>query len=132
MRSLSRMAAITVATLLCLGCGESAVIRSRPPGAKVWVNDKYIGTTPVDYFCPRATFSQPQRYRLELDGYQPSQGELSRHIHPGRIIAAGFSAGISMIFKRPVGFRDRYDFALVPQLPPLPPPYAAGDGAPPQ
>ena len=132
MRDPLRAATLTLAALLCLGCGESALLRSRPPGAKVWVNDKYIGTTPVDYFCPRAEFSQPQRYRLELDGYQPSQGELSRHIHPGRIIAASFSAGISMIFKRPVGFRDRYDFALVPALPPLPSPAASGAGAPPQ
>ena len=36
-----------------------------------------------------------------------------------------------MIFKRPVGFRDRYDFSLVPQLPP-PPPSGGGDGTPPQ
>jgi PEGA domain-containing protein len=115
MRS-AKVLALFLATLLGPGCGESTLLRSRPAGAKVWVNDKYIGTTPVEYFCPRPEFSQPQRYRLELDGYLPSQGELSRYVHPGRIIGGGFSLGISLIFKRPVGFRDRYDFSLVPEV----------------
>jgi hypothetical protein len=91
------------------------------------MNDQYVGTTPVEYSCSRAKFSETQRYRLELDGYQTSQGELSRHIHPGRIIGAGFSLGISMIFKRPLGFRDTYDFSLVPDLSPR---SDGGDGTP--
>jgi hypothetical protein len=127
---LATKAAVWTLTLFCLGCGESTVIRTRPEGAKLWMNDTYVGTTPVEYFCSRAKFSQPQRYRLGLDGYETSQGELSRHVHPGRIIGGGFSLGISMIFKRPVGFRDRYDFSLVPQLPPPPP--SGGGGTPPQ
>ncbi len=131
MRSVARIAAVSLVILCCLGCGESTLIRTRPEGARLWMNDHYVGTTPVEYSCSRAKFSQPQRYRLELDGYQTSQGQLSRHVHPGRIIGAGFSLGISMIFKRPVGFRDRYDFSLVPQLPP-PPPSGGGDGTPPQ
>ncbi|HYR95918.1 MAG TPA: PEGA domain-containing protein, partial [Candidatus Binatus sp.] len=104
--------AAAVALLALTGCGESTLIRSHPPGATVWINDSLVGKTPVEYSCDRASFSHAQRYRLELDGYQTSEGELSKRVKPGRLVGAYFSAGISLIFKRPTGFRDRYDFAL--------------------
>ena len=130
MRSVARIVVVGLIPLCCLACGESTLIRTRPEGAKLWMNDSYLGTTPVEYSCSRAKFSEPQRYRLELEGYQTSQGELSHYVHAGRIVAAGFSFGISMIFKRPVGFRDEYAFSLVPQLPP-PPPSDGRGGTPP-
>lgn len=111
--------AAAVALLALTGCGESTLIRSQPPGASVWINDSLVGKTPVEYSCGRASFSHPQRYRLELDGYQTAEGQFSKRVKPGRIVGAYFSAGISLIFKRPTGFRDRYDFALVPRLRPL-------------
>jgi hypothetical protein len=39
---------------------------------------------------------------------------------PGRIVGGSFSLGISLLFRPPTGFRDRYDFALVPRLRSLP------------
>jgi hypothetical protein len=117
--SLLRVLAIT-AILGCVGCGESTLVRSRPDGAKLWVNDRFIGPTPVEYSCSRSEFSRPQRFRLELDGYQTAEGELRKRVMPGRIVGGSFSFGISLLFKRPTGFRDRYDFALIPRPPSFP------------
>ncbi len=111
--------ALAVLLLTVTGCGESTLIRSQPPGATVWINDGLVGKTPVEYSVSREAFSRRQHYRLELAGYETAEGELSRRVKPGRLVGAYFSLGISLIFKRPMGFRDRYDFALVPQLPPL-------------
>jgi hypothetical protein len=111
--------AVAVLLLAVTGCAESTLIQSRPPGATVWINDSLVGKTPVVYSVSRETFSRRQHYRLELAGYETSEGELSRRVKAGRVVGGYFSLGISFIFKRPTGFRDRYDFALVPQLPPL-------------
>jgi hypothetical protein len=127
---------VLIGVLLAVGCGESTLMRSRPAGANVWVNDRFIGQTPVEYGCSRAEFSRPQRYRLELDGYEPAHGELRKRVMPGRIVGGSFSLGISLIFRPPTGFRDRYDFVLVPRLAdvsgdPPPPPEAEQRTAPP-
>jgi len=113
-----RQASVLV-LLVVTGCGESTLIRSQPPGATVWINDSLVGKTPVEYSCGRASFSHPQHYRLELAGYQTAEGQLSKRVKPGRLVGASFSLGISLLFKGPTGFRDRYDFALVPRLRPL-------------
>ncbi|TVQ52746.1 MAG: PEGA domain-containing protein [Phycisphaerales bacterium] len=51
------------------GCVRRTItITSEPPGALVWVNDREIGRTPVDF-----DFLYYGRYdvRLELDGHEP-------------------------------------------------------------
>ena len=123
-----RLAAIALGVLVCTGCAETTLIRSQPPGATLWVNDVMVGATPVEYTCSRAEFAHPQRFRLELQGYQPAEGELRRRVMPGRIVGGCFSLGISLLFKRPTGFRNRYDFALVPRPRAITEP--AGAGAP--
>jgi hypothetical protein len=114
----TRRAAV-VALFALTGCAESTLIRSQPTGASVWINEAFVGTTPVEYTASRASFAHPHRYRLELAGYQTAEGALSTRIKPGRLVGGSFSLGISLIFKRPTGFRDRYDFTLVPKLRPL-------------
>ena len=79
MRSVARIAAVSLVILCCLGCGESTLIRTRPEGARLWMNDHYVGTTPVEYSCSRAKFSQPQRYRLP-DQYGHDHGNGGHHL----------------------------------------------------
>jgi hypothetical protein len=58
-----------VATLAATGCvRRTMTIRSSPPGALVWVNDREIGRTPLDVdFLHYGTYD----VRLELEGYEP-------------------------------------------------------------
>lgn len=60
------------------GCVERRVkVTSEPSGARVWLNDEMIGTTPC-----QAGFKYYGKYdvRLALDGYEP--------IHEGRTMKA--------------------------------------------
>lgn len=66
------------AVLLLSGCVERRVkVTSEPSGARVWLNDEMIGTTPC-----QAGFKYYGKYdvRLSLDGFEP--------IHEGRTMKA--------------------------------------------
>lgn len=63
------LGSVGVAALACVGCVDRKIrVTSEPPGARVWLNDVEIGTTPTE-----ADFRFYGRYdiRLELDGYEP-------------------------------------------------------------
>ncbi|MEL6330841.1 MAG: PEGA domain-containing protein [Planctomycetota bacterium] len=72
-----RRAALTLlaaGALPLAGCVERRIIvTSQPPGARVWLNDIEIGTTPAE---AEFRFYGVYDVRLELDGYEP--------VHTGR------------------------------------------------
>ena len=91
-------APLLCALLLLAGCAESVTIRTRPSGARVYINDHFVGTSPVEYGAARSQVSH-LHYRIEHDDYRPLEGDLSSHIAPGRIVGAVFSLGISAAFR---------------------------------
>src|SRR5206468_4540450 len=103
---------LSLALLLLVGCAGRAWVRSAPSGAKVYVNDQFVGVTPVVYSVRRPEFNGPLRYRLELDGHQPAEGQLQKRVGPARIVGACFSLGLSLLFKPATTLRDRYDVPL--------------------
>jgi hypothetical protein len=107
--------------LLAAACGEETLVRTAPPGAMLWVDDAPIGPTPVEYHVSRAAFEKPQHYRLELPGYRPHEGELKKRVMKGRVVAACFTLGLSMIFKRPTGLADHHYVLMSPLPPPVEP-----------
>ncbi len=78
-RSTSTLLVASLAAVTMLGgCVERRVkVTSEPSGARVWLNDEMIGTTPC-----QAGFKFYGKYdvRLALDGYEP--------IHEGRTMKA--------------------------------------------
>jgi len=60
---------VGVSMLLLAGCARrSIVVTTEPPGALLWVNDRELGRTPVEFeFADYGTYD----VRLELDGYEP-------------------------------------------------------------
>ena len=68
MRPLALLVLLAAAMLLP-GCLERTIsITSTPPGARVWVNDVEVGTTPVEMdFTYYGSFD----VRLRRDGYEP-------------------------------------------------------------
>ncbi|HJQ85597.1 MAG TPA: PEGA domain-containing protein [Candidatus Binatia bacterium] len=115
MRGLGMLALVVT---LCAACSEHALVRSEPPGAAFYVNDRHVGETPLEVTVPRSAFVKPIRFRLERAGYEPREGTLSTRVSPGRIVGGAFSMGISLIFRRPTTLRRSYDFMLTPQEPP--------------
>lgn len=84
------LAAALAAALTSAGCVTRTIrVTSEPPGARVWLNDIEIGTTPAE-----AGFDFYGEYdvRLELDGYRTvSEGRTAKaplHEIPGIDLAA--------------------------------------------
>jgi hypothetical protein len=111
-KPLHKTIAFCLSLLLLPSCAERAWIRSAPPNAKVYVNDRFIGVTPVVYSVHRPEFYGPLHYRAVLDGYDTAEGDLQKRTGPPRIVAACFTLGISLLFKPPTTLQDRYDIAL--------------------
>lgn len=87
--------------LACAGlafsaCSESTIIRTHPPGASVYVNERYVGLTPAE-FETKSWSVRPHayRYRVVLPGYAESEGEIPARLSVGRIVAAYFSGCMS-------------------------------------
>jgi hypothetical protein len=81
--------------LVAQGCSEVATIRSAPPGANVYIDDVYRGTTPYDLIVDKSEVTTRVRsYRIELEGYKSAEGQLSTGIAGGRITGCVFTLGI--------------------------------------
>jgi hypothetical protein len=103
---------VLLALSASLGCSESTVIRSSPPGAQAFVNDRFVGVTPTVFTVPRAQFDEKFECRVELDGYEPATQNLRKVTAPGRIVGGVFTLGIVSIFKGATAFDSPHDFAL--------------------
>jgi len=92
-------AALLLVAVLLGGCSESVMIRSGPSGANVFVNDKPVGKTPVEYTVPRGDLGNPYHVRIEKNGYEPVVTNLSTRIAGGRVTGAVFTLGILAMFR---------------------------------
>ena len=85
MRKTSVILATACATLALTGCVERRIrVTSSPAGARVWINDQQVGTTPVE---TRFTFYGNYDVRVELAGYnainEPRQAKAPLYEYPG-------------------------------------------------
>lgn len=82
---------------------ETASFRSTPEGARVYLDGKYVGDTPLDltFDCDAVA---DREYRIEREGCTGTSGILNARVGAGRIVGAAFSLGISLIFKCPQYF----------------------------
>lgn len=101
------------------GCAETALIQTSPPGAKLYVNKKFVGITPVEFTVKRSDWPETKpefRYRIEHEKYSPQEGVLATGVNWRRIMTAVFTSGINLIFKRVNAFKsDVYDFDMNPE-----------------
>jgi hypothetical protein len=109
------VAAWVATTCLCIvGCSESAMVRSYPPGAKLYVNDHFEGIAPIIYTTPHSQIGQDFQVRLEREGYTTLESTLRKQICPGRIVGGIFTLGIVLIIRGPTCFVSPQDFSLDP------------------
>jgi hypothetical protein len=85
-----------VASVVLAACSESTVIRTNPPGASVYVNERYVGASPAE-FSAKSWSVRPHayRYRIVMPGYDETEGEIVARLSVGRIVAAYFSGCMS-------------------------------------
>jgi hypothetical protein len=73
---LKAMTAMVCAASL-VGCSSATVIRSNPPGAKVFIDGAYVGTTPYEMADTKIVGSTTS-VRLEYPGLQPVHSSIKR------------------------------------------------------
>ena len=131
MRSLaSRSAALLCATAL-LACSSETVIRSNPPGAKVFLDGSYVGTTPYTMSDTKIVGSTTS-VRLEYPGYQPLDASIHRSEEFDVVACIG---GVFLLvpFLWIMGYKADHTFELAPGGGGYPPPagYPQQGGYPP-
>lgn len=131
-----RSALPLLALVVVGGCSESTVIRTNPPGASVYVNERYLGASPVE-FEAKSWSVRPRlyRYRVAKAGYLQSEGEVPARLSIGRIIAAYFSGCLSCgrgfyVFDEDTVVRLQPEPMWWESTPPIPP--AGADAVPPE
>lgn len=112
MRTMTFLLAVLV---FLAGCAETVGIRTHPPDAKVYVEDKYIGNSPAELRAQAHNIQKVYRVRLEKDGYQTVDDVIPSHIAVGRIVLDGLlTCGIVWAFKGYRTFNDPANFELKP------------------
>lgn len=111
---IQRGALIVAVALLIVysGCAESTRVRSLPAGSKVFINDTFVGLTPLSYSVPRDEFDREFQVSVEHPGYETAHGMLRKDVCRGRIVGGVFTLGILLLFKGPECFAGVQDFAL--------------------
>ncbi len=97
--SLKSLFAVFVCSLIA-GCSEITTINTNPPGARVTVNGRMIGMTPLTYEVSRSEWPANNRFRytMELRGFETKEGEFQGRVTPGRVIGSILTtAGLSLI-----------------------------------
>ena len=112
---LRQRGALLVACCLVVGCSESAMVRSYPPGSKLYVNGEFVGITPAVYTVDSSEFSKRDfAVRLDRTGYTSAEGVLRKQLCPGRVTGGVFTLGILFLFRGPTCFTSPQDFSLEP------------------
>lgn len=72
-----RIIALTMIIFFLSGCASATVIRSNPPGAKLYVDGQFKGETPYTY-VDRSAAGTARTVRLEKQGYEDLSGSIKR------------------------------------------------------
>src|SRR5687767_8644360 len=72
------VAAVTIGSTLLGACASTTVIRSNPPGAKVFLDDQPVGVTPYAMTDTKIVGTQT-RVRLEYPGVRPHYAIIQRN-----------------------------------------------------
>ncbi len=112
----SVVVAATVLLPLLLGCSERVLIKTYPPGAKVFVNDRLVGLSPVTYSASRSEVSAPHAVRIEKEGFEVVRTSLETRVPGGRVVAGVFTLGALYLLRSPWSFRTPEPFMLTEAL----------------
>lgn len=131
---LSRIAAVCALALAASACTTTSTIRTRPPGARVFVNGAYVGESPVEVELPDGLQSFPAgtSAKLELDGYETQNVLLTKSWSVGYLLLDGLlllpTLGLSGYFAVFNGktHESEYEFLMLKKRkPPVPAPALA-------
>lgn len=108
-RAISLLLAVS---FLLSGCASTTMIHSNPDGAKVYLNEELVGSTPYLHSDTRIVGSTI-RVRLEKEGYESLHSSFSRNeeVDAGAIIG-GIFIGIPFLWT--MKYKPAHTYELVP------------------
>ena len=88
---LKNISLLLAGAVLITSCSSTTLIQSNPPGAKVYLNDEAVGTTPYTH-KDKKIVGTTTIVKLEKEGYQPLTTSFSRdeEVDVGAIIGGIF------------------------------------------
>ncbi|MCX6256962.1 MAG: PEGA domain-containing protein [Bacteroidia bacterium] len=110
---ITKVTAIFLAgSVLLASCESMTMIQSNPSGAKLYLNDESVGTTPYNYHDTKIVGSLTG-IRLEKDGYETLNTSLSRNeqVDVGAIVAGLF---LLFPFLWTMQYKPVHSYDLVP------------------
>jgi len=72
-----KLIALAIAFFFLFGCASSTLIKSNPPGAKLYLNGQDLGETPYTY-SDRAAAGTMRTVTLKKEGYKDFNGTIKR------------------------------------------------------
>ena len=109
---------LALGLVLLLGaCREPYRLNSNPSGATVYFDDQPIGQTPLLYLASR-DMVRDHALRVELEGYEPWQGQARASFAVGRMFGAVCTYGLLYAFKSPYRFIQPKEPVLLKQISP--------------
>ena len=102
-------------TILFTGCVSYTVIRTVPEGAKLYMNDEIVGTTPYKHSDSKILMSETQ-IRIEKEGYEPFYTTLTKNeeVDAGAIVGGIF---FYFPFIWALGYKPVHTYELIPLRP---------------
>jgi hypothetical protein len=93
-KSILRVVAAATVAVLAGGCVSTTVIKSQPPGAKVYLDGAFVGQTPYE-MSDTKIIGSTTFVKLRLDGYEESNVLISRN---ERFDAGACLGGVLVLF----------------------------------
>ncbi len=128
-----RAAAAATALVFATGCASTTIIKSHPPGAKVYLDGEVVGQTPYPMTDQKIVGSSTH-VKLALDGYEPFDAVIQRN---EQFDVGPCIGGVLVLFPFLwiMGYKPEHNYELVPARAPGvrpggPPPIAAPPPAP--
>jgi hypothetical protein len=105
---LKTLSAILIVIMLS-GCAIPTVIKSKPEGATVYIDNIKMGKTPLTY-SDTAILGSQKPIRIEMNGYKPLDTVIRKdQLKPGPLVGAVF-AGVPGLWA--LGYAEEYTFEL--------------------
>ena len=108
-----KLSIVLAAATLLTSCASQTLIKSNPEGAKVFIQDAYVGTTPYAYKDTKIVGSKTN-IRIEKEGYSPLSTTFSRN---ERADVGAIIGGVFVLF--PFLWTMKYDKERMYDLQPL-------------
>ncbi len=86
-----------VVLLSFVGCSTMVTVDSEPKGVEVYINQKYVGTTPVEKKLSNFA-ANTYNLRLKKDGYKTLETQLEKEVKAGAVVGGIFLLGIPLLW----------------------------------